>query len=122
MFRIRGMGRGGIRSFVIAFAVAISVLVPLSPAAALSLDEAKAQGLVGEQPNGYIGAVPGQSNAAAAALVDQINAKRRAAYQSVADSNGTTLKSVEVLAGQKLIGRLQSGEWFQDQGGQWRRR
>jgi uncharacterized protein YdbL (DUF1318 family) len=100
----------------------LSGFVFSAPANALSLDEARAQGLIGEQPNGYLGLVPGQSNAEAAALVERINAKRRAAYQSVADSNGTTLKSVEALAGSKLIGRLQPGQWFRDQGGQWRRR
>lgn len=110
------------RFFALILLAVVSGFAFSIPANALSLDEARAQGLIGEQPNGYLGLVPGQSHAQAATLVEQINAKRRAAYQSVADSNGTTLKSVEALAGSKLIGRLQPGQWFQDQGGQWRRR
>jgi uncharacterized protein YdbL (DUF1318 family) len=122
MFRISGKSGWLAQLFAVALVSAVAAAAWSAPVLALSLDEAKEQGLVGEQPDGYLGVVPGQSNPDAAALVNQINAQRRAAYQSVADSNGTTLKSVEVLAGQKLIGRLQSGEWFQDQSGQWRRR
>jgi uncharacterized protein len=110
------------RMFAAVLVLAVSGLSMTSSVAALSLDEAKAQGLIGERPNGYLGVVPGAANGQAAALVNQINAKRRAAYQSVADSNGTTLKSVEVLAGRKLIGRLKSGQWFIEQGGGWKRR
>jgi uncharacterized protein len=106
--------------FALILFLAVSGFAVASPAHALSLDEAKAQGLVGEQPNGYLGPVSG--DARATALAQRINAKRRAAYQSVANSNGATLKSVEVLAGSKLISRLQSGQWFMDQAGQWRQR
>lgn len=111
-----------VRLIAVALVLAVSGLAATSPADALSLDEARAQGLIGEQPNGYVGVVPGSGNAQAAALANQINAKRRAAYRSVAASNGTTLQSVEVLAGSKLIGRLQPGQWLMDQNGQWRRR
>lgn len=110
------------RLLAMALVVAVCGLGAPSPAAALSLDEAKSQGMIGEQPNGYLGVAPGGANGQAAALVKQINAKRRAVYQSVADGNGTTLQSVEILAGRKLIGRVKSGQWFKDQGGKWRRR
>jgi uncharacterized protein len=122
MFKIPRLRKWFIQLFAVAIVLTVSGFAMTAPAGALSLDEAKAQGLLGEQPNGYLAMVPGGANARAAALADQINAKRRAAYQSVADSNGTTLKSVEVLAGSKLIGRLQPGQWFMDQGGNWRRR
>lgn len=122
MFRIPSLGTWVARLFALVLMLTVSGVVMSSPADALTLDEARAQGLIGEQPNGYLGLVPGQSNAQASTLVEQINAKRRAAYQSVADSNGTSLSSVEALAGRKLIGRLQAGQWFQDPGGQWRRR
>ena len=122
MFRIPSLGKWVARLFAVILVVALSGGVLSTSADALTLDEARAQGLIGEQSNGYLGLVPGQSNAAAAALVQQINAKRRAAYQSVADDHGTSLGSVEALAGRKLIGRLGAGQWFQDQGGQWRRR
>jgi uncharacterized protein len=122
MFRFPVSRKRLAQIFVVGLVLAISGFGATTAALALSLDEAKAQGLVGERPNGYVGVVSGGNNAQAAALANRINAKRRAAYQSVADSNGTTLRSVEALAGRKLIGRLQSGQWFMDQGGKWRRR
>ena len=45
-------------------------------ALALELDDAKNMGLVGEQPNGYLGLISANSPEAAALVVD-INAKRQ---------------------------------------------
>ena len=122
MFQVLVSRKRLVQIFAVGLVLVISGVGAATTALALSLDEAKAQGVVGERPNGYVGVVSGSNNAQAAALANQINAKRRAAYQSVANSNGTTLRSVEALAGRKLIGRLQSGQWFMDQGGKWRRR
>lgn len=122
MFQVPVSREWVVQMFAVSLVLAVSGLGMASPVDALSLDEAKSQGLIGEQPNGYLGVVPGAANSQAAALVNQINAKRRAAYRSVADSNGTTLKSVEVLAGRKLIDRLRPGQWFMDQGGKWQPR
>ena len=55
---------------------------------ALSLQEAKAQGLVGEQANGYLAAVKSDASADVKALVDDINVKRKEKYQSIAIAMG----------------------------------
>ena len=94
-------------------------LAVAGPAFALTLDEAKASGAVGEMPNGYIGVV--QDGSGVQALVDDINARRRARYQEIADSNGVPLAAVEQEAGQQLIGRAGPGE-FVLSGNSWARR
>jgi uncharacterized protein YdbL (DUF1318 family) len=91
--------------------VALALL--LAPAAlALDLDGARAQGLVGEQTDGYVGAVKGQGSAEVRALVAEVNAKRRAAYEQIAREQGTAVEAVAALAGQKLIDRMPAGSWI----------
>ena len=102
--------------------ILISALVSLfitSSAFALSLNEAKQQGLVGEQVSGYLGAV--KASSAATALVNDINAKRKAKYKEIAKRNGTELGSVEKLAGKKALEKTPSGQ-FINLGGGWRKK
>ena len=75
------------------------------------LQQAKSAGLVGEQLNGYLGAV--SSDAEAKALVADINAKRKAKYESIASQNSTSLETVELLAGKKAIEKTQAGNYIQ---------
>ena len=70
------------------------------PASALNLDQAKAQNLVKETPGGYLVAV--KPSTEVDALIKKINAGRKAQYQKIAKKQGTSLKTVEQLAGQKL--------------------
>lgn len=91
-----------------------------SAAFAMDLDSAKAQGLVGEQQNGYIGLVTTTPSSDVQTLVDSINARRRAAYQKVASqTTGAKLADVEKLAAAKLIARTPSGQMVQDASGKW---
>ncbi len=85
-------------------------LLLASPALALDLDTAKARGLVGENANGYIGAV--QSSGEVNTLVKSINAQRKAHYQDISRKNGTPLGTVEKLAGEKLINRAPRGQYI----------
>ncbi|PJA32275.1 MAG: DUF1318 domain-containing protein [Zetaproteobacteria bacterium CG_4_9_14_3_um_filter_53_7] len=85
------------------------------------LQQAKAAGQIGEQPNGYLGIV-GSAPGDVQALVSSINNQRRAAYQNIAQSNGTSLQAVEVLAGRKAIEKTPSGQYIQSPSGQWIRK
>ena len=87
-----------------------------SSAFALSLDEAKANGLVGEKANGYLGAV-NPSNAEAQALIEDVNQKRRQAYEDIAKRNGTNVQAVETLAGEKAIQNTKPGNFVEGPGG-----
>ena len=86
------------------------------PSAAIDLDAARAQGLVGEQSDGYVGAVSASPSADVQALVADVNAKRRAAYGEIAQKNGTAPDAVAALSAQKLMERAPAGQWIWDKG------
>lgn len=91
------------------FALAVLVLLA-SNSYAISLDQAKSQGLVGEQANGYLGVrVPSSE---ANSLTQEINQRRKEEYQKIAAKNGTTLASVEALAGQKAVAATPKGQYI----------
>ena len=77
------------------------ILLFALPAAALDLNQAKSQGLVKENKNGYLVAV--EKTDEVNDLVRKVNAGRKAEYQKIAKKRGTTLEAVELLAGQKLV-------------------
>ena len=86
---------------------------------ALDLQSAKAQGLVGEQPNGYLGSVKGGASAEVNALIKEVNSARKQEYQSIAKRNNTELSVVEALAGKKAIEMTPSGQYVKSTSGQW---
>jgi len=101
---------------VCACAVGLAVFGAALPSAALDLDGARQQGLVGEQSDGYVGALSASPSADVKALVAEVNAKRRAAYAEIAKKNGTAPDAVAALSGQKLIERAPAGQWIGDKG------
>ncbi|MDG1286361.1 MAG: YdbL family protein [Rickettsiales bacterium] len=100
--------------------IAFVTLFLATSAFALDLNAAKQQGLVGEQPNGYIGAVVGSTNVST--LVNSINLQRKQAYLSISRANQQPLKVVETLAAQKLYGKLASGQYYRAPNGSWKRK
>ncbi len=102
------------------------LLLPLAlllavPAGALTLDEARAQGLVGERADGYVGVVANGSGEVQA-LVNNVNSQRRAAYAKIASNTGAPIDAVAAQAGAKLIAQRPAGEWVTDAGGKWRKK
>ena len=87
---------------------------------AADLGTAKAEGLVGETPTGYIAAVTPASGEIQA-LIEQINAKRKAHYQKIATKNGTSLTAIEQVAGETAIKKTASGH-FININGQWQKK
>jgi hypothetical protein len=96
--------------------LAVGALVLSFSAWALTLQEAKDQALVGELRNGYVGIAV--NSADVSALVDEINQKRKAAYEQIADSNNLTLEQVEQRAGVKNLERTASGHLIENASGQ----
>ncbi|NOU52368.1 YdbL family protein [Pseudoalteromonas sp. JBTF-M23] len=94
--------------------IAVAALGMAFSALALTLDSAKEQGLVGETESGYLAAVNG--NAQVQALISDINAKRKAKYQQLAQKNGISLSQVEALAGKKAIEKTSTGHYVQVNG------
>jgi uncharacterized protein YdbL (DUF1318 family) len=89
--------------------LSLLLFIPLA-AFALDIDTAKSQGLIGEQPNGYLGLVV--NNAEAKKLIDDINAKRKAQYAQIAERNNIDLHVVEKLAGEKTINKTKPGHFI----------
>ncbi|GHE82313.1 YdbL family protein [Thalassotalea profundi] len=84
---------------------------------AISLDDAKQKGLVGEMPDGYIGVVV--NNSETRALVESINKKRKNIYIELARENKITMQQVTALAGAKAIQKTQSGHYIMNAAGNW---
>ncbi len=82
-------------------------LVFSSGAFALTLEQAKQQGRVGETLSGYL--APVKKDAETLALVEQINIARAEKYQEVAQKNHISTEDVAKLAGQKLVNRAAAG-------------
>ena len=101
--------------------VAASLLVMSQLSFALTLDEAQSQGLLGENASGYLELTPrGKSDAKA--LMDEINAKRKAKYQSIATKQDTELKHIEKIAGEKITSKLPAGQFYKDASGKWNKK
>jgi len=99
----------------------ISVLLVASTVAfsawAISLEQAKQKGLVGEMPNGYLGVVVASSEVTS--LVDTVNKKRKEIYINLARKNKITMAQVTKLAGEKSLSKTQSGHLIKNSAGKW---
>jgi uncharacterized protein YdbL (DUF1318 family) len=82
---------------------------------------ARAEGKVGEQPDGYLGIV-GAPDPALQRLVDDINIKRRAVYAEKARENNATLEAYALTAGCQAIARTVPGEKYKAPDGSWQTR
>ena len=91
-------------------------LLPLQ-ALALSLEEAKMKGWVGERMDGYLGPVVDSTDVVA--LVKDINNQRRAEYQRIAAGNGQSVAVIQKLAAEKAYEKTPSGYFVQNAQGAW---
>lgn len=85
---------------------------------ALTLDEAKQQGLIGETFSGYV-AVVDKNNKQANELAVNINQARKQKYDELAKTNRMTTSNIAKIAGQKLVERAAKGEYVLGINGQW---
>ena len=82
---------------------------------------ARAEGLVGEQPDGYLGIV-GAATPALRTLVNSINIQRKAAYTQKAQASGATVEQMAFTSGCNLIVQTASGEKYKTPEGVWKTR
>lgn len=115
-FRNSGFGR----KFLRMLALSITALTMLAlPALAETLDGARAKGLIGERPDGYVGAV-GAATPDLQALIDSINTGRRAKYEGIAKQKGVPVEQIGALTAEKIIQEnLQPGWYYMDASGNW---
>ncbi len=83
------------------------------------VDDAKSRCVIGEVVNGYLDEVRG-ATATEKAAMEEINIKRRAVYANLAREQGVALDEVARVTGEKLVARVQEGECFKDDSGEWK--
>lgn len=89
---------------------------------AIDIDAAKEQGLVGEANTGYLAAVVTPASREVQALIDEVNAKRRAEFERTARKTGATLEQVRVRFYQLAVERTAPGNYYQNAQGNWQRK
>lgn len=98
------------------------IAVGASALAQGNLASAKAQGLVGERPDGLVAVVVDNPSAAVEALVAEVNAERMSEYRQIAAETDAPLQAVQARAGRQVIERLPAGQYFMDAAGRWRQK
>jgi uncharacterized protein len=84
-------------------------------AASISLDDAKLQGLIGEDASGYLAAI-NSPGAEVSELLSSVNQSRKAEYERIAKRNNIGLADVEVLAGRKAMEKSAPGAYIRPRG------
>lgn len=106
------------RRLLVALPLAAIALVGLAaPAAAQSLDDFRRQGIIGERYDGF--AVVRQPNAAAQALVNQVNARRSRIYAERAAQQHVSAAQVGKVYAREIFNRAPAGTWFLGENGHW---
>lgn len=97
-------------TFIAACAAAIT-FAGAAMAQDAAVDQAKAQGVVGEMYTGYLG-FPDASKASAdlKRRVDEINARRLSLYTKTSQDSGQPVSTIAALTAEKQIARAGSGE------------
>jgi uncharacterized protein YdbL (DUF1318 family) len=111
--------RSFLRSFAALLLLAFAAGAPLAPAMAQSLNDLKAQGIVGERPDGLVGLVSAAAPSNAQAFVSQLNAQRMQNYQKIAQDTGAPLDAVQARAGAQLTAATPPGQFVMNAAGQW---
>lgn len=83
------------------------------------VDDAKAQGIVGETIDGYLALVTPTVSADVQAAVNEINIRRKSVYTSLAREKGTSPENVAGVSGEKLVAKAERGEKIRLSGGTW---
>lgn len=99
--------------------LALALLPSLAGAQDLTLAEAKQQGWLGEQSDGYLGLVTQEAPPTARALMQRVNTERTEIYASIAKKEGVSVVVVAARSGQRLIREAPPGAWIWEDGG-WR--
>ncbi len=100
--------------------LALVMMCTALPALALDLQQARSQGLVGEQMSGYVAAV--KPSEGVKQLVADVNARRLQEYKRISKENGQAIELVGRLAAKQIIEKLPKGSLYQDAGGKWQAR
>lgn len=97
---------------IIAFTVTIIFTANVGYTEQLNVASAKAEGMVGEKPNGMLGIVINNPSDDIKMLVKTTNIARLERYKQIANKNGIEITKVQAMAGAKLIKEAPKGQWI----------
>lgn len=105
-------------------ATSLLVAFALSSAPALAgsatIGAAKAQCIIGEQTDGYLGVIDSaKADEALKREVRSINQQRKAAYADLATRNGVTIEQAAQVTAERLLNGAPSGHCIQSPDGGW---
>jgi len=80
----------------------------------------KARGVVGENNQGYLEMLKGQSENKEAVMAE--NQDRKAVYEEIAQKTGTSMQVVGQRRAIQIAEKAASGEWVQTPAGQWKKK
>jgi len=109
-FKIKSLLGGLLMALAMVFA---------APAMADGLDDARAAGLVGERPDGYVAPVSAGAPADILSLVQSVNSQRMQKYQQISAEKGVPVEQIGAITAEKIIGRLKPGWYYMDASGNW---
>lgn len=85
-----------------------------------TIEAAKAQCVIGEQTDGYLGVIEaGKADEALKREVRSINQQRKAAYAELAAKNGVTIEQAAQVTAERLLNGAPSGHCIQSPDGGW---
>jgi uncharacterized protein YdbL (DUF1318 family) len=92
--------------FILRFVFLLLLLcnVSVSQAFALDLQQARAQGMIAEQPDGFIRALSNSDEAAQ--LVREVNAARLAEYQRISQEKGQPVSVIGKIAAEEIARKI----------------
>ena len=103
--------------------IAILFLALLAQGAwAIDINSAKEQGLVGEANTGLLAAVKKPPSAEVAALIRDVNARRKARFEQAARRTDATPEQVRARFYQLAVKKTRPGHYYQDARGAWRKK
>ena len=104
-------------------AMMLAIALPAAPALADPLDDARAAGILGERPDGYVDVVAGNATPDIRKLMTDINNQRRAVYEQLAGQKGVPIEQIGAIAAEKTIReKLQPGWYYMNASGQWQQK
>ena len=110
-----------LRTLGLTLAAALMLASPASAQRDPAYQAARSQGLIGEQPDGYLGFVTTPSPEIRR-MVEDLNIRRRAAYTERAAAANATVEQFAFTSGCRLIAETVPGERYRAPDGSWQTR
>lgn len=105
---------------LLALTLAAALVLSAANAGTPTIDAAKAQCVVGEQTDGYLGIIePAKADETLRREVRSINQQRKAAYAELAAKNGVTIEQAAQVTAERLLNGAPSGHCIQSPDGGW---